>query len=67
MHVNVIVEYIGPVENCVCLENIQFETASDPSILVQAGEGISSQFAICKCWTDVALPCSPHSLYYSSL
>ena len=46
---NVIVEYIGPVENCACPENIQFGTASAPSILVQAGEGISSQFAICKC------------------
>ena len=62
MHVNVVVGYIGPVENCVCPENVQFETASALGILVQAGEGMSSQFAICKCWTDVALPCSPHSL-----
>ena len=53
---------IGPVENCVRPENIQFETASAPNILVQAGEGISSQSGICKCWT-VALS-SSFPLYY---
>ena len=37
---------IGPVENCVCPENVLFGAASAPSILVQAGEGISSLSAI---------------------